>query len=165
MKNDTYQSITTLEKDILNTKRYSNVSMAHQLNEVNRLRSDFYKEESTTVSKQDEYKDFCNFNYNLLTSKKLSNALYLGVVRNLLNSYEDVKPFDEDLSSFEYTVDCLKDLNSVLLSKCNNFPRMRMMKNVTSRFIEKYENAEDLTKPEDEVIETYQDNFDDNFSM
>lgn len=165
MNKDTYQSITTLEKDILNTKRYSNVSMAHQLNEVNRLRRDFYKEESTTVSKQDEYKDFCDFNYSLLTSKKLSNALYFSVVRNLLNSYDDVKPFDEDLSSFEYTVDCLNDLNSVLLNKCNNLPRIRIMNSTISRFMEKYEDIESLSKTENEETETYQDNFDDDFSM
>ena len=160
MNKDTYQSITTLEKDILNTKRYSNVSLAHQLNEVNRLRRDFYKEESTTISKQDEYKDFCDFNFNLLTSKKLSNSLYFSVVRNLINSYDDVKPFDEDLSSFEYTVDCLNDLNSTLLK---NYKSKITLDRAISRFVEKHENNEDLSK--NTLTETYQDNFDDDFSM
>jgi len=160
MNKDTYQSITTLEKDILKTKRYSNVSMAYQLNEVNRLRRDFYKEESTTISKQDEYKDFCDFNYSLLTSKKLSNSLYFSVVRNLLNSYDDVKPFDEDLSSFEYTVDCLNDLNSTLLK---NYKGKITLDRAISRFVEKHENNENLSK--NTLTETYQDNFDDDFSM
>jgi len=160
MNKDTYQSITTLEKDILKTKKYSYVSMAYQLNEVNRLRRDFYKEESTTISKQDEYKDFCDFNYSLLTSKKLSNSLYFSVVRNLLNSYDDVKPFDEDLSSFEYTVDCLNDLNSTLLK---NYKGKITLDRAISRFVEKHENNENLSK--NTLTETYQDNFDDDFSM
>jgi len=134
--------------------------MAYQLNEVNRLRRDFYKEESTTISKQDEYKDFCDFNYSLLTSKKLSNSLYFSVVRNLLNSYDDVKPFDEDLSSFEYTVDCLNDLNSTLLK---NYKGKITLDRAISRFVEKHENNENLSK--NTLTETYQDNFDDDFSM
>ena len=160
MKNDTYQSITNLEKNILSTKKYSNVSLAHQLNEVNRLRKDFHKENSTTISKQDEYKDFCDFNYSLLTTKKLSNSLYFSIVRNLINSYDDVKPFDEDLSSFEYTVDCLNDLNSALLK---NYKNKITLDRAISCFIEKHENNENLS--ENTVVETNQDNFDNDFSM
>ena len=165
MNQNNYQSISNLEKDILNTRRYSNVSMAHDLNKLNRLRSDFYKEENTTISKQDEYKDFCDFNFKLLTSKKLSNALYFGIVRNLMNSYDDIKPFDEDLSSYEYTIDCLNDLNSVLLNKCNNFPRMRMMQEASSRFIEKHTPIQDNQPIENDVTNNSIDSVDDDLSM
>lgn len=165
MSENTFQKITNLENNIINTKRYSNVSMAHKLNELSRLRKDFYKEESTTISLQDEYKDFCDFNFKLLTSKKLSNALYFGIVNRFISSYEDIQPFDEDNSAFNYATECLNEVNSALLNKCNNLPRIRMMSKATSYFIEKYALVEDYSTEEIETVDTTHDSFDDDYSL
>lgn len=140
--------ISQMENKILKLRRYSAVSLSRNLKSLQNLRKEFYENTSDRESFIQEYQDYCNFNYQLLTTKPMSNVLYCGIVKNMLMSYDDVKPFDLEKTAFDAATHCLKSLAINLIENKGIRYRLVAVTRANNQFVKLNSQTEEHTNEE-----------------
>ena len=119
--------INILENYVLVTKKNSPIWIGNKLYELRKLRKDFYQsigreDEYSSESQSlfiDEFSKFCNFNYKLLTTKLLSNAVFSETLIYFIKDYYSIENFDTDGEAKRLTLEVIQNIKSDLTeSKC-----------------------------------------------
>ena len=146
------QMINLYEGKIINCKKYNAVMFSKHLSKLRNLRRELYSSlNSEKVNGSnlrlllvEESNNFYLFNYKLLISKKLSNAVFFEIFDNSLADYSLIKPFDNDKYAYKFalrTIDYLKIDLDLSKAKMSNY-RLRGVKTLTDRFIDKNKELE-----------------------
>ena len=139
------------EDKIINLKKYNAVMLGECLSKLKDLRKELYTSISDKNISNDirlllikESNNFYLFNYKLLTSKTLSNAVFFEIFHKALADYSFVKPFDNDKYAYKFalrTIDYLKIDLKLSEAKMSNY-RLRSVNDLTMNFIKKNKEVE-----------------------
>ena len=156
MKNEQVSKLNKIhriERAILRLESYSPVIMGNMLSYLQNQRIEYHaflcqSQDNPTSALQHEYKEFCDFIYNLILSKRFSRATLAETMRSFVGDYEYLFPFDIDKSSYEYTIKTLGKLEKAYLNCKNIIARncgVGVMKK-SARMFEKYYGASQKTE-------------------
>ena len=116
-----FYDIDLVENKLL-SREHSSVELWENLRLLNTLRKDLYEQllQKTESNEQvksrltEEYNNFCNFIYNLLINRKMSNANFIAVVSSFLKNYLFIEPIDNEAKAYNSTLKVLIDLKEFL---------------------------------------------------
>ena len=95
-----------------------------------------------------EYKNYCDFNRDLICSNKLPNAIFCRLLDNFLNDYDIVKPVDNDKFCYKTTLDTLDSVGAHVINSNNAIKNYQLsgIRMAKDNFIEDNEPSEPLIK-------------------
>ena len=145
--------IIKIERWILGLNSYSPVIMGKVLSYLKNQRIEYcaflcQSQDNPASALQHEYKEYCDFIYKLILSKRFSRATLAETMRSFVGEYEYLFPFDIDKSSYEYTIKTLGKLEKAYLNCKNIIVRncgVAVMKK-SARMFEKYYGASQKTE-------------------
>lgn len=139
--------IAILEGEILGSKQHHSAWLDADLKQLRDARKDLYNLSGKKVDNDmrsqllEEYKYFCNFNYSLLTTERMSDNTYFDIIHSFLKDYSFVKPIDKNGKARDLTLSTLKRLKLSFKISDNrkiNYHRLNYVKRTINQFEEKY---------------------------
>lgn len=140
-----YQTIDLLEMAILDSKHYNPVWLGVNLRELRDLRRDLYSSLTESAKKDeqikqeliDEYRRYCRFTNSLVTTKKLSNAVFSEILHMFLSDYDFIDSIDSNKTAYGFTLGAMDYIKVTLEnsdSKMRNY-RLRDADSLLRQFI------------------------------